>query len=210
MRTAAIAWTWTFSFIVVALVRAEGLHPSIAVADDRPTVLVVFDSRTGNTERLARAVADGVSKVDGARAVLRRWDEALDEEFLSASGILLGSPVHWGSLSAETKAFLERVGDVLVRAKELGPDSREKRRSAGAFVTGGSPSSGKELARLTILAAFLNMRFVVVGGEEGDGFGTLGAQATTGASDPGVSESELAEARRFGERFARVTLALVR
>jgi NAD(P)H dehydrogenase (quinone) len=143
-------------------------------------------------------------------AVLRRTGDVRDPEILSASGILLGSPVHWGSFSTESKAFLERVGSVLTEAKELGPGSTPRNRAAGAFVTGGAVSSGKELARIAILAAFLNMRFVVVGGEEADGFGTLGAQATTASSDPGLSEAELEEARRFGRRFAELTLALIR
>jgi NAD(P)H dehydrogenase (quinone) len=177
---------------------------------DETSVLVVFDSRTGHTETLARAVAEGIGSVEGVRAVLRRCDEVKNEEILSSSGILVGSPVHWGTLSAESKSFLDRVGQALVEAKELGPGSTPKTRSAGAFVTGGAISSGKELARLSILAAFLNMRFVVVGGEETDGFGNLGAQATTAGSDPGVSEAELDEARRFGKRFASMTLALVR
>jgi NAD(P)H dehydrogenase (quinone) len=182
---------------------------ALALAD--PTsILVVYDSRTGHTERMARAVADGVGEVEGVASVLRRRDEVRDEDILGASGILLGSPVHWGSLSAESKTFLDRVGQVLVEARELGPGSTPKARAAGAFVTGGAASSGKELARLAILAAFLNMRFVAVGGEEADGFGTLGAQATTGESDPGLSEAELEEARRFGRRFASMTLALVR
>lgn len=30
-------------------------------------------------------------------------------------------------------------------------------------------------------------------------------EATTGATDPGVSDKEKEEARRFGERFARFT-----
>jgi NAD(P)H dehydrogenase (quinone) len=210
MRRAHIVWMFSQLFFAVSLAGAWSASVSAAAAEEPPTILVVFDSRTGNTEHLARTVAEGVAKVDGVRAILKRRDEVLDEEIHSASGILLGSPVHWGSLSAESKAFLERIGEVLVRAKEIGPQSKERARSAGAFVTGGSPSSGKELARLTILTAFLNMRFIVVGGEDEEGFGTLGAQATTGASDPGVSEAELAEARRFGERFARVTLALVR
>ena len=177
---------------------------------DEPSILVVFDSRTGHTEKLARAVAEGVGQVEGAVAVLRRREEVEDQEIVSSSGILLGSPVHWASLSAESKAFLERVGQVLVEAKELGPGTTPRTRAAGAFVTGGAVSSGKELARLAILAAFLNMRFVVIGGEEADGFGTLGAQATTAGSDPGLSEAELEEARRFGKRFASMTLALVR
>jgi NAD(P)H dehydrogenase (quinone) len=177
---------------------------------DPPSVLVVYDSRTGHTGQMARAVAEGVAQVEGVHAVLRGREDVRDEEILSASGILLGSPVHWASLSAESKSFLERIGKVLAEAKELGPGSTPKTRAAGAFVTGGAVSSGKELARLDILAAFLNMRFVVVGGEEADGFGTLGAQATTGESDPGLSEAELDEARRFGKRFASMTLALVR
>jgi NAD(P)H dehydrogenase (quinone) len=178
--------------------------------DDETSVLVVFDSRTGHTESFARAVAEGAASVEGVSAVLRRRDDVRDEDILSSSGILLGSPVHWGSLSAESKTFLDRVGQVLVDAKELGPSSTPKTRSAGAFVTGGAISSGKELARLAILAAFLNMRFVVVGGEEADGFGNLGAQATTAGGDPGLSDAELEEARRFGKRFAAMTLALVR
>ena len=193
---------------ILALALAAASPPP--TPSDEPSILVVFDSRTGHTEKLARAVAEGVDQVEGAVAVLRRGEEVEDEEILSSSGILLGSPVHWASLSAESKAFVERVGQVLVEAKELGPESTPRTRAAGAFVTGGAISSGKELARLSILAAFLNMRFVVIGGEEADGFGTLGAQATTAGSDPGLSESELEEARRFGKRFASMTLALVR
>ncbi len=194
---------WFFALAIAA-------DPSPLTRSDELSILVVFDSRTGHTEKLARAVAEGVDQVEGAVAVLRRREEVRDEEILSSSGILLGSPVHWASLSAESKAFLERVGQVLVEAKELGPGTTSRPRAAGAFVTGGAVSSGKELARLSILAAFLNMRFVVVGGEEADGFGTLGAQATTAGGDPGLSEAELEEARRFGNRFASMTLALVR
>ena len=193
---------------IMAFVLA-GASPSLARSEEA-SILVVYDSRTGHTEKLARAIAEGVGQVEGAVAVLRRREEVRGEEILSASGILLGSPVHWASLSAESKEFLERVGQVLVEAKELGPGTTPRTRAAGAFVTGGAVSSGKELARLSILAAFLNMRFVVIGGEEADGFGTLGAQATTAGSDPGLSEAELEEARRFGKRFASMTLALVR
>ena len=194
-------------FLVLAFAAASAPLPA---RSDEPAILVVYDSRTGHTEKLARAIAEGVDQVEGAIAVLRRREEVEDDEILSSSGILLGSPVHWASLSAESKVFLERVGKVLVEAKELGPGTTPRTRAAGAFVTGGAVSSGKELARLSILAAFLNMRFVVIGGEEADGFGTLGAQATTAGSDPGLSEAELEEARRFGKRFASMTLALVR
>jgi len=111
--------------------------------------------------------------------------------------------VHWSNLSVETKRFLDRAGDALWKAKTTGEG-----RTAGAFCTGGAPAMGKEMARLSILSAFLVMRFVVIGGVEAGGYGTLGPEATTGPPDAGVSEKELEEARRFGERFARLTVQL--
>jgi NAD(P)H dehydrogenase (quinone) len=109
--------------------------------------------------------------------------------------------VYWASVSAPVKAFLDRVGGLLTEAKKLDQEGR----TAGAFCTGGAISSGKEMARITILLAFLNFRFIVIGGVEPDGFGTFGAQATTGPADPGLSKEEKQEAHVFGSRFARLT-----
>ena len=69
---------------------------------------------------------------------------------------------------------------------------------------------GKDVARLSILSAFLTMRFSVIGGVDAAGFGTLGPEATTGETDPGIGEKEGEEAWRFGERFARFTRQLRR
>jgi len=177
------------------------------------TILISYDSRTGDTETFARAVLEGVGTVEGVRGVLRKHADVSDKEISAADGILVGSPVHWGNLSTETKGFIDRLGGVLASGGELGADSRAANRTprtGGAFVTGGSVASGKELVRIGILASLLSFKFVLIGGEDADGFGTLGAQATTGPSDPGLSEAELAEARRFGARFARLTQKLAR
>jgi len=64
---------------------------------------------------------------------------------------------------------------------------------------------GKDLTRISILSAFLTMRFTVIGGVDPYDFGTLGPSATTGPDDPGISDKERAEARQFGIRFARLT-----
>ncbi len=175
------------------------------------TILIAYDSRTGDTETFARAVLEGVGTVEGARGVLRKHSDVDETEIVAADGILIGSPVHWGNLSTETKGFIDRLGGVLAAGGELGADSMAANRTprtGGAFVTGGSVASGKELARIGILASLLSFKFVLIGGEDAAGFGTLGAQATTGPSDPGLSEAELLEARRFGARFARLTLKL--
>ena len=61
---------------------------------------------------------------------------------------------------------------------------------------------------MSAIAAFLGMRFAIVGGVNEDGFGSLGPQAVTGGKPPGVNDRDRADARRFGERFARLTRQL--
>ncbi len=174
------------------------LFASGAFAQTPARVLVAYHSATGNTEKLAREIAAGASTAGGVEVVLRKMADVETGDILRAQGIVVGTPVHWSNVSAETKRFLDRVGDTLWKAKQNGDG-----RFAGAFCTGGAPSMGKDVARLSIISAFLTMRFTVVGGVDSEGFGTLGPEATTGPADPGVSAAELAEARRFGERFAR-------
>jgi NAD(P)H dehydrogenase (quinone) len=192
------------------LAAAPAAWPSQDDSSPAVTILIVYDSRTGNTETLARAVGEGVEAVEGAAAVLRKHSDVGDAEITGADGVVVGSPVHWGNLSADTKRLLDRVGGALASAGEVGAGSTAGNRTAGAFVTGGSVASGKELARIGILTSLLSFKFVVIGGEDAGGFGTLGPQATTGPSDPGVGEAELEEARRFGARFATLTKQLRR
>jgi NAD(P)H dehydrogenase (quinone) len=173
---------------------------SVAVAQSPTRILVSYYSETGNTEKIARAIGKGASSVSGVEVTLRKTSDVRDEDILRYDGIVLGTPVQWSNLSVEAKRFLDRVGNSLWKAKTNGDG-----RTAGAFCTGGAPAMGKDVARLSILSAFLTMRFTVIGGVDDQGFGTLGPEATTGPVDPGISEKEQAEAQHFGERFARMT-----
>jgi len=177
-----------------------------AVAQERPIkVLVAYYSATGNTEKMAGAIGKGAASVKGVEVAVRKVGEVKDAEILGADGIVVGTPVRWGNVSAEAKQFVDRVGDVLWKAKTNGDG-----KTAGAFCTGGGVALGKDMARMSIISGLMTMRFVIVGGVDYAGFGTLGAEATTGEADPGISEKELEEGRRFGERFARVTVKLRR
>lgn len=172
-----------------------------ALAQQKPAaVLIAYHSESGNTEKFAQAVSAGASSVADVRVVLRKAGDVTDEDILQADGVIVGTPVHWANISAEAKRFLDHVGAAFSKAKTNGEG-----RTAAAFCTGGSVANGKDLARLSILAGFLALRFVVLGGVDAYGFGTLGAQATTGPADPGLSDKELEEARLFGVRFATLT-----
>ena len=58
-----------------------------------PKVLVLYDTRTGNTGRMARAVAEGAKSVGGVEVALKKVGGS-PEELANADGIILGSPTH--------------------------------------------------------------------------------------------------------------------
>jgi NAD(P)H dehydrogenase (quinone) len=176
------------------------LAVSMMAQEPATRLLIAFHSETGHTEKVAKAIQAGAAPVPGVSVVLRKTGDVRDEDILSADGVIVGTPVQWANLTAETKRLLDRIGEVLWKAKKTGDG-----RTAGAFCTGGGVAMGKDTARSSILSALLTMRFVVVGGVDAAGFGTLGPEATTGPDDPGISAKEEEEARRFGERFARIT-----
>src|SRR3954452_22379549 len=163
-------------------------------------ILIAYHSETGNTEKMAQAVQKGAASVGGVAVVLKKAMDVKDGEIAQYDGIVFGAPVHWGSAASDGKRFLDRVAAALWAAKMTGDG-----RTAGVFCTGGAVASGKDLARLSMIAEFLAMRFTIVGGVDEDGFGTLGPQATTGAGSKGVDAEAVEEGRAFGERLARQT-----
>lgn len=176
------------------------LAAALSGAEPATRILIAFHSDTGNTAKMAKALSEGASGVAGVEVVMKKTGEVTPEDIKADKGILLGSPVHMHNLSIEALQFLNRI------PAALGPGMGEGR-MAGVFCTGGAASLGKEMARMEAIATFLEMRFVIAGGLEAAGdYGNLGAEATTMNPDhAGVSDKDLASARRVGERFARLT-----
>ena len=169
-------------------------NPSQA-ADPQPvTVLVTYHSATGNTEKMAQGVVEGAKAVSGTLVVLKRVGDVTENDLVSADAVVVGSPVYFGNMSGEVKTFFDNWSKF-----GLFRDRKMRNKVGGAFATGASVSSGKEVTMLTIFAAmFINQMIVVSGG------GGFGASASTGTDSPGIDEKELAEARDLGKRVAEV------
>jgi NAD(P)H dehydrogenase (quinone) len=167
-------------------------------ADPQPvTVLVTYHSVSGNTEKMAQAVAEGAKAVSGTSVVLKRVDEVIGDDLLSSDAVIVGSPVYVGNMSGEVKTFFDNWG----RKFGLGTATGKMRNKVGAaFVTGGSISSGKEIAMLTILVSMISHQMIVI----------RGASATTGPDSPGIDAKEIAEARDLGKRVAEVAAVVKR
>ena len=166
-------------------------------ADPQPvTVLVTYHSVSGNTEKMAQAVAEGAKAVSGTSVVLKRVGEVIGDDLLSADAVIVGSPVYGGNMSGEVKTFFDNWG----RKFGLGTATGKMRNKVGAaFATGGGISGGKEVTMLTILVSMLSQQMIVI----------RGASATTGPDSPGIDAKEIAEARDLGKRVAEVA-ALVK
>ncbi len=165
-------------------------------------ILIVYHSLGGHTEAMAKAVAEGAKKIPQAEITLKKVGEVKCQELLVTDALIVGSPVYWSNMAGEVKTFFDRFS---MECGVLPPAFQMRDKIGGAFVTGGETSSGKEIALMTIVAAMLGNRMIVV--SEGQ---ALGAAATTGDGKASVTEKELDEARRLGERVASVAATFKR
>ncbi len=190
------------SAILLAALVAALFSGLVEAADPQPvTVLVVYHSATGNTEKMAQGVAEGAKAVSGTSVVLKRVGEVAANDLSSSDAVIVGSPVYFANMSGEVKTFFDNWSLKF----DLFKDRKMRNKVGAAFSTGASVSAGKEFTILGILAAMLNNQMIIVSG--GGGFG---ASATTGPDSPGVDEKELASARDLGQRVAEVAAVVKR
>jgi NAD(P)H dehydrogenase (quinone) len=186
---------WALTVLGAAEIRAA----ESAKGPQPVRVLVAYYSLTGNTEKLAHSVAEGVGRVPGAVPEVKRVEDVTKEDLEAADGIVLGSATYYGNIAGKMKSVIDDW------SWKLKVDFTDK--VGGAFATGGGLTGGKEHTVTSLLLFLINNRMVVAGplyeGRPGStGWAEIGASAATGPSDPGLSEIELDGARRVGERVA--------
>lgn len=118
-------------------------------------VLVLYDTRTGNTKKMAELVAEGARSVEGIEVRLKFVEEATKEDVLWADGLAVGSPTNMGLVSWRLKRFFD---DVL---GELWGQIDGK--IACAFSSSGGWGGGNEIACMSILTMLMNSGFLVFG-----------------------------------------------
>jgi len=71
-------------------------------------IVVIYDSKTGNTEKMAHAVAEGINEV--ADVEVKKIGEAFPLTLLAdVDGVVFGSPVYYADISNNMKDFLAHV-----------------------------------------------------------------------------------------------------
>jgi NAD(P)H dehydrogenase (quinone) len=162
-------------------------------------ILVAYYSLTGNTEQMARGVAEGIGRVPGVTAVVKKVEDVTKQDLEAADGIILGSPTYFANIPGKMKVIIDDW------SWKMKVDFTDK--VGGAFSTGGGQVGGKEHVATSLLLFMLSNRMIVAGPlyqneKTGSVWGEPGSAAMTGPLDPGVSEQELDSARRLGVRIA--------
>ncbi len=98
-------------------------------------ILVVYCSRTGNTEKMARGVIEGAERVPGVVTKLRKASEASKEDLEMADGIILGCPTYFANLPGEVKTIMDNWN------WKMKVDFTDK--VGGAFTTAGGQVGGQ-------------------------------------------------------------------
>ncbi|WXG46664.1 MAG: NAD(P)H-dependent oxidoreductase [Candidatus Atabeyarchaeum deiterrae] len=125
-------------------------------------ILIVYDSKSGNTEKMAHEVAEG-AKMDGEVEVLvKKVEETSLEDLTHTDGIIMGSPTYYGQMSSKLKALIDTT--VKIHGKLEG-------KIGGAFTSAGGTATGAETAILSILYAMLVHGMIVQGRSDNKHYG---------------------------------------
>ena len=149
-------------------------------------ILIVYFSKTGNTEKMAHLVAEGV-KAEGITVEAKKVNDVNVDELLDAKGIIIGSPTYFGAMAAEIKSFLDES------VKHFG---KLNGKVGAGFSSSALIGGGNETTVLSILKACLIHGMIVEGNTDGGHYGPV----AIGAPDERCGE----ECKRLGRRVAQL------
>lgn len=192
-------------------------------------ILILYYSRYGATASMAEKIAEGVEKVTGCEALLRRvppvsaqTGERLPpvpddgpvycemEDLAQCDGLILGSPTRFGNMAAPLKHFLDSTGSLWIGGELQG-------KPAACFTSTSSMHGGQETTLMSMALPLLHHGMLFCGlpyseaglSETRTGGTPYGASHLAGSnSDLPLSEHEIQLCRALGERVARIASKL--
>jgi len=149
--------------------------------------LVVYDSRTGNTEKMGKAIGEGL-KEGGLDTEVKNVDNTSLDDLVTADAIVLGSPTYFSTMSDKMKTFIDKSVKLFP-----GEPGKLKDKIGAVFTSCAGMAGGNEMTLLSLIRAMLWHGMVIVGHQSGFA-GAVSIEAP--------DEECIAECRQFGKRIA--------
>ncbi|WP_215404412.1 NAD(P)H:quinone oxidoreductase [Vibrio gigantis] len=188
-------------------------------------ILVLYYSRHGNTQALARQIARGVESIPSCEAMLRTVNDVYTveeqpdsryqptdpiaslQELRSCDGLALGSPVWFGNMAGPMKHFWDSTTSLWVNGDLID-------KPACVFTSSSSLHGGQETTQQSMMLPLLHHGMLVMGipYSEPALHTTKTGGTPYGASSAGentsLSKEEIELAQSLGKRLARIALNL--
>ena len=153
-------------------------------------VLIVYDSRSGNTKKMAHAIAKGAKKKN-ADVNVKKVEETSIKDLLDHDAIIMGSPTYYGVMSGRLKELIDQ--SVEVHGKLEG-------KVGAAFTSSGGTATGAETTLLSMIQAMLVHGMIVQGTSANKHYGS----AAVGSPN----ERDLEDCKELGKRVATLAQKL--
>ena len=130
-------------------------------------ILIVYYSRSGNTEKMAQTIQEGVAS-QGVDVERKKVADTTVEDLLRADGIIMGSPTYYGSMAHELKKLLD---------ESVSRHGKLEGKVGAAFTSAGNIGGGNETTIVNILQAMLIHGMIIQGDPKGDHYGPVSIKA---------------------------------
>ena len=80
-------------------------------------VIVVYESKYGNTKLVAETIIEGMREVSGIEPVLNELKELNLNQLIECDAIVAGSPNHIGNATSGIRKFIDKLGKLKLEGK---------------------------------------------------------------------------------------------
>lgn len=178
-------------------------------------VLIIYASDHGGTKRMAEAILKGVQSVDQATGRLLNVEQVKKEDMQKADAIVLGTPVHMGSMDWRIKKFIDQICAGLWMSDSL------IGKLGAVFACGsgfGGAGGGVELTMLAMLNNLVELGLIIIplpknsvgypkGGLQWGPYGRAHNEDLS-PIEGGLPQEKTLAAESHGANIARAALAL--
>ena len=136
-------------------------------------ILILYHSRLGSVQKMARLIARGVESVPECSAQLRTVPEVSNDpakldipdsgdpfvelsDLKQCDGLVLGSPTRFGNMSASLKYFLDQTSEIWLSGDLNG-------KPAAVFTSSSSMHGGQESTLLSMLNPLIHQGMIICG-----------------------------------------------
>ncbi|MEC9205954.1 MAG: NAD(P)H:quinone oxidoreductase [Pseudomonadota bacterium] len=183
-------------------------------------ILILYYSVHESTKKMARLIARGVETVEGVNAVLRtvsnenKKDKNSDpiveiNDLKNCSGLVLGSPTHFGNMAAPLKSFIDKTTSEWFSGTLAG-------KPAGVFTSTSSLHGGQETTLLSMMLPLIHHGMIIVGvpytekklAATKSGGTPYGPSHVSYNNSEKITEEEKEICLSYGKRIAKIVVKL--